>query len=117
MGNFRELNVWKKSHEMVLSVYRMTSEFPKSETYSLVDQMRRCAVSIPANIAEGSGNGHGKNYCRYLDIAYSSSCELSYYLDLSKDLEYLDLQSYSEKLEMLDHIQRMIKNLIKSQKS
>lgn len=117
MGDFRELAVWQKSHQLVLRVYKVTEKYPSREKFSLVDQMRRCAVSVPANIAEGSGNGHGKNYCRYLDIAYSSTCELSYYLDLSKDLEYIDLQIYDELIDNLDHIQRMIRNLIKFQRN
>lgn len=108
---YKNLEVWKLSHELVMRVYALTKIFPADERYSLVDQMRRCAVSIPANIAEGSGSMHAKNYSRYLCIAYSSGCELDYYLTLSKDLGYILDSEYEQLNEKLDHIQRMLSKL------
>lgn len=96
MGNFKKLSVWEKSHELVMEIYQITEGLPITEKFALLDQMRRCAVSIPANIAEGSANTHSKNFCRYLDIAYSSSNELDYYLILSKDLKYIEEPKYNE---------------------
>ena len=88
--NFGELIVWQKAHELVLAVYKFSESFPTKEMYGLVSQMRRCAVSIPANIAEGfKRNGIGDKL-RFLNIAQGSLEECRYYFILSKDLQYGD---------------------------
>jgi four helix bundle protein len=85
---FRDLTVWRKAHEFVLEIYRFTSAFPKSEMYGLVQQMRRAAVSIPANIAEGfTRRGKNDKAC-FMNIAESSLEECRYYLTLAQDLGY-----------------------------
>ncbi|MGB1218068.1 MAG: four helix bundle protein, partial [Saprospiraceae bacterium] len=74
--NFRELNAWKKARLLVKEIYLMTESFPKSEMFGLTSQMRRAAVSIPSNIAEGCGRGTIPQFKQFLDISYASSCEL-----------------------------------------
>ena len=97
--SFRELIVWKKAHGFVLEVYKFTEDFPVKEKYGLVSQMRRCAVSIPANIAEGfKRNGRGDKL-RFLTIAQGSLEECRYYLILSKDIRYGDPGKISDMIE------------------
>ena len=86
--SFRDLMVWRKAHEFVLAVYRFTSTFPKSEIYGLAQQMRRAAVSVPANIAEGFTRRGKTDKARFMNIAESSLEESRYYLILSQDLGY-----------------------------
>ncbi len=85
---FRDLVVWREAHEFVLEVYRLTSTFPKSEAYGLTQQMRRAAVSVPANIAEGFTRRGKGDKARFLNIAESSLEECRYYLILAQDLSY-----------------------------
>ena len=85
---FRDLMVWRKAHEFVLAVYRFTSTFPKSKIYGLAQQMRRAAVSIPANIAEGFTRRGKTDKARFMNIAEASLEESRYYLILSQDLGY-----------------------------
>ena len=85
---FEELDTWKKAHEFVLKVYRITGEFPKTEIYGLSSQMRRAAYSIPANIAEGFKKRSKADKIRFLNISQGSLEETRYYLILSRDLGY-----------------------------
>jgi four helix bundle protein len=85
---FRDLTVWRKAHEFVIEIYRFTSAFPKSEIYGLTQQMRRAAVSIPANIAEGFTRRGKSDKARFMNIAESSLEECRYYLILAQDLGY-----------------------------
>jgi four helix bundle protein len=85
---FRDLVVWGKAHEFVLSVYRFTAAFPKHETYGLASQMRRAAVSIPANIAEGFGKRGKADKARFMNIAEGSVEKSRYHLILAEDLGY-----------------------------
>jgi four helix bundle protein len=89
MGDFRDLKVWQKAHELALDIYRTTTQFPKQEMYGLVSQMRRCAVSVGSNIAEGRGRGGDIEFARFMQIACGSLTELEYQLLLSRDLKYL----------------------------
>jgi four helix bundle protein len=96
MKDFRSLMVWEKAHLLVLDIYRHLPSFPKEERYGLVDQIRRAAVSIPANIAEGCGRGSDTNIARILQIAMGSASELDYELLLSKDLGFLSKENQVE---------------------
>lgn len=89
MKDFRKLKVWEKAHQLVLNVYRLTSAFPTEERFGLIDQIRRAAVSIPANIAEGCGRGSDADFARFFQIAMGSASELEYELLLARDLGYL----------------------------
>lgn len=87
--NFRQLKVWQKSHNLVLDTYKATAAYPSEEKYGLVSQMRRSAVSVPANIAEGFKRRGKGDKVHFYNIAQSSLEELHYYFILSKDLGYL----------------------------
>jgi len=86
--SFKDLIVWQKSYSLVKEIYKLTSSFPKDEIYGLSQQMRRCAVSIPSNIAEGYGRQYSKEYKQFLSMAYGSLCELETQYLLAVDLDY-----------------------------
>jgi len=96
---FQDLVVWRKAHELVLAVYSFTADFPKQETYGLALQMRRAAVSVPANIAEGFRRRGKADKARYMNMAEASLEESRYYLILAKDLGYGDTSSLTTSLE------------------
>lgn len=108
MRNFRELQIWNRSHELTLEIYRITREFPKAETYGLVSQMRRSASSIPTNIAEGCGRNTEKDFARFLDNASGSASELEYQLILAHDLAYIPQDTYEKTTTELTEIKRML---------
>ena len=89
---FQDLIVWQKAHQFVLWVYRSTEVFPKQEMYGLTSQFRRAAISVAANIAEGFRKTGKPDKCRYMNISQGSLEECRYYLILSRDLGYLDIQ-------------------------
>ena len=89
MQNCHELVVYRKAYSLVLLVYRLTRNFPNEERYGITSQLRRCASSIPANIAEGCGRGESGNFTRFLRIAAGSASELEFHLELARDLTYL----------------------------
>ena len=97
--SFRDLMVWQKAHAFVLGVYRYTESFPEREKYGLSHQLRRAAVSIPANIAEGFGKRSSPDKARFLNIAEGSVEECRYYLILSQDLGYGQSESLMSTLE------------------
>ena len=110
---YRELEVWKKGIVLVKDTYQLTQRFPKQETYGLVAQMRRAAVSIPSNIAEGFRKFHNKEYKQFLYLSSGSCAELETQITISKELKYITESEESVLLERLDHIGRMTSNLIK----
>jgi len=110
---YRELEVWKKGIALVKDTYQLTQRFPKQETYGLVAQMRRAAVSIPSNIAEGFRRFHNKEYKQFLYLSSGSCAELETQTTISKELKYITESEESALLERLDHIGRMMSNLIK----
>lgn len=97
--NFQELIVWQKAHEFVLSIYNISNDFPKFEIYGLISQIRRAAVSVPANIAEGFKKKTKPDKVKYMNIAQGSLEECRYYLILTKDLGYGDTESLMSQLE------------------
>jgi len=109
--SFRELIVWKKSMKLVLEVYKLTKNFPKSETYGLVSQMRRVAVGIPSNVAEGYLRRHAKEYSQFINIAFASGAELETQLELSKELSYISISEYDSIISLLNEIMRMLNKL------
>ncbi len=102
---FQDLMVWQKSHQLTLRVYRLTATFPKHELYGLTSQMRRAAVSVPANIAEGFKKRGRPDKARVMNIAQSSLEELRYYFILSRDLEYL---AASEQFSDAEEVARLL---------
>ena len=116
MKNFQELNVWQKAHQLVLETYRLTKNFPSEEKYGLVSQMRKAAVSICANIAEG-GKKSTKDYLRFLEIANGSLEETRYYLILSRDLGYMDEDVFSTMNTACIEIGKMLYGFMRSIRS
>jgi len=102
-GLFRTL-WWRKAHELVLAVYSFTATFPKQETYGLALQMRRAAVSVPANIAEGFRRRGKADKARYMNMAEASLEESRYYLILAQDLGYGDTTSFKTSLEEVSRL-------------
>ncbi len=101
---FQDLLVWQKAHQLVLEVYALTVAFPKQETYGLSLQMRRAAVSIPANIAEGFRRRSKPDKARFLNMAEGSVEECRYFLILTKDLGYSDTAKLSAMLEEVSRL-------------
>jgi four helix bundle protein len=106
--NFRELNIWIRSKELAKEIYLVTKNFPKHEVFGLRQQIRRAAVSIPANIAEGCGRGRAKQTVHFLDIAQGSAFELETLLILACELEFVTSDTHDRLRQELSEIQRMI---------
>jgi len=114
LKNYKELVVWQKSYRLCLGIYKITKKYPQGERYGLISKMRRAALSIVSNIAEGYGRKTTKEYIRFLYIAYGSTCELETQLLLSGDLGYLSKESLSEFQAKIGEVERMLKALIRS---
>jgi len=106
--DFRELKVWEKAHALVLTSYKLTNEFPKTEIYGLTSQIRRCSSSVPANIAEGCGRRGNAELHRFLQIACGSANELEYHFLLARDLEYVSQTEYASIHKQLLEMKRML---------
>jgi four helix bundle protein len=94
--DYTKIKAWQLADELALLVYKATKEFPKSEIWGLTSQMRRAAVSVPANIVEGSARRNRNEYLQFLYIAMSSLAELNYYIRFTKEFGYLDTHRYEE---------------------
>ncbi len=104
MRNFKNYEVWKLSHQLTLHIYRVTQNFPNSEKFQIINQMQRAAYSIPSNISEGCGRKSDKDFNRFLQIALGSAHELEYFILLSKDLNFINDETFillNEKINML----------------
>lgn len=95
MRDFKTLEVWSEGHQIVLKIYAITQQFPPSEQFGIVLQMRRSAASIPTNIAEGCGRGSNRELKRFCEIAMGSASELEYLLILSNELQYLESAEFA----------------------
>jgi four helix bundle protein len=113
MQRFTELKVWQRGHALVLSVYRMTVGFPPSERYGLTSQIRRAALSVPTNIAEGSKRLTAQEYCRFLNIAEASLAETEYLLMVSRDLGYITPFMADKAFNEVSELSRMLHGLRK----
>ena len=113
MQNFKNLDVWRKSHELTLKVYKSTSEFPREEMYGLTSQIRRACASIPTNIAEGSGRGSAADFARFLQIAVGSASEVEYLILLAHDLKYITSDQYTELMDTTIRVRKMLIALLK----
>jgi four helix bundle protein len=112
MQNFRDLKVWQKAHAMVLAIYQQSGTFPRNERFGLINQIRRAAVSVAANIAEGATRSSDADFARFLHIAMGSASEVDYYLLLARDLKYLDAESHAELDAGAQEVKRMLNALI-----
>jgi four helix bundle protein len=113
MQRFTELKVWQRGHSLVLSVYRMTTGFPQNERYGLTSQVRRAALSVPTNIAEGSKRLTGAEYARFLNIAEASLAETEYLLMVSRDLGYITPIMATKSFGEIAELSRMLHGLRK----
>jgi four helix bundle protein len=116
VSSFRELRVWQLGMEVAEKIYRLTADFPKSETYGLSSQMRRSAISIPSNIAEGQGRDSTKEFLHFLAIAFGSICELETQLLLAHRFSYLSDQDLQTILVTLTATSKTTRGLQKSLK-
>jgi len=114
MHNFKELKVWQLSRFLVKEVYELTSTFPASEKYGLISQIRRCVVSIPTNIAEGSGRNTDKDFSHFLNISLGSAYELETLLILSSDVNIISEEQLESLSPKISEIQKMTFGLIKT---
>jgi four helix bundle protein len=115
--NFKDLEVWKNAVKLSKMIYSSTKEFPKEELYGLTNQMRRASVSIASNIAEGKDRQSTNEYIHFLHIAKGSCAELETQTIISAELNYLSVEVKEELLDKIDHIKRMLINLIKGLKA
>ena len=112
---FEKLMVWQESRELAVMIYKTTKNFPTEEKSGLTSQMRRCAVSIPSNISEGTGKHSFKDKARFTEIAYSSALELLNQLIISNDLEFILDKEYQIFRDKISKISAMLDGLYKSQ--
>lgn len=112
VNSYKDLIVWQKSFHLAILVYQMTISFPREELYALVSQMRRAAVSIPSNIAEGYSRRGKKEYLQFLEIAFGSSAELETQLLLARELNYLSEENLKISLELLVEVRKMLSALM-----
>ena len=113
---WKDLEVWKMAHELVIKIYHSTANFPNIERYALSDQLKRAAYSIPANIVEGHSRKSSKEFVQYLYQARGSLEELRYFLFLSKDLGYLTQEDYDKLEDESLTVSKMLNGLISSVK-
>jgi len=112
MKDFKKLDVWKKSIELVTSIFKISKDFPTEEKYGLTSQITRAAVSIPSNIAEGSSRHSEKDYFRFLEIALGSAFELETQLVIVEKLEFLNSSELSKLIDETKSIQKMLSGLM-----
>ncbi len=112
--SYKDLIVWQKSIDLVDSIYQLTENFPKSEQYGLTNQMRRCAVSIPSNIAEGRKQSSKEEFRRCLRIAFGSGCELETQVIIAKRLSFSKDLNFATVDSLLNEVMRMLNGLIAS---
>lgn len=113
MQDFRKLVVWQRAHQLALSIYAISANFPVEEKYGLTGQLRRAALSIPANIAEGCGRETNGELRRFLFISRGSASEVEYFLLAAHDLGFLETDAYRQLYTDLEHLKRMLAGLIK----
>jgi len=107
MNNYKELKVWQKAVDLAVDIYETTQSFPGEEKFGLTSQIRRCAVSIPSNIAEGSGRNTKKDFNNFLGISYGSSCELETQLLIARKTGLLNDETFEKHRNQIDEIQKM----------
>jgi four helix bundle protein len=113
IGDYKKLQVWEKSMELVSDIYLITKKFPPDEIYGLTSQMRRASVSIPANISEGKLRNSDLDFRRFVLIAFGSGGELETHLEIARRLGYLDEVMYKRIISNLSEVMKMLNSLIK----
>lgn len=115
--NFRDLRVWQEGHKLVVLIYKITKSFPREELYSLVDQMRRSAVSVTSNIAEGFSRHSFKEKVQFYSMAHGSLTELENQVQVAKDVEYIKNDEFEKISEYLMNVHMLLNAFIKKTKS
>lgn len=110
--SYKDLLVWQKAFELSLLIYKVTKNFPKDELYGIVSQIRRCAISIPSNIAEGYTRHRKLEYIQFLQIAFASGAELETQLLIAKELNYIAEADFNKTYNLLQEIMKMLNSLI-----
>lgn len=113
MQDFRNLEVWRKSHAITISIYQITASFPRDERFGLTSQLRRAAASIGANLAEGCGRGSDAEFKRFVQIALGSASELDYHILLARDLQMMQSTVYDQLRKDLQSARRMLAGLLR----
>lgn len=114
MRNYRDLQVWDKAHNLTLALYRVSRGFPREETYGITSQLRRAAVSIGANLAEGCGRRTSSELARFVRIAMGSASELDYHLLLSRDLGLMNDDDFMRAATDLTEVRKMLTSFLNS---
>ncbi|HWS49045.1 MAG TPA: four helix bundle protein [Candidatus Methanoperedens sp.] len=114
---YHNILVWKKAHEFTLQIYLITKKYPKDELFGIVSQMRRASSSVPANIVEGNARRSNKEFAQFLVQARGSLSETQYFLELSKDLEYISKIEYESLTELSIEVAKMLNSLLTKVKS
>jgi four helix bundle protein len=112
LRNYRDLDVWEKAHKLTLQIYTKSRTFPKEEFYGLTSQMRRAAISVGANLAEGCGRQTTPELARFVRIAMGSASELDYHLLLARDLGFFQAEDYRNLSQELTRIRKMLASLL-----
>lgn len=115
--SYKDLTVWRRSMELVTAVYALTASFPKSELYGLTSQIKRAAISIPSNIAEGRRRGTRKDYRQFLLIAYGSGAELETQIEIAKRLSFIQNLNANQVDSLLSEVMRMLNKMVGSLRS
>src|SRR3989338_6833508 len=110
--SYKDVIVWQKAFKLALNVYEVTKKFPKEEVYELTSQMRRCAISIPSNIAEGYARHRRLEYIQFLQIAFASGAELETQLLIAKELGLVGQKDFETVSSQLDEVMKMLNSLI-----
>ena len=114
MQDFHELQVWQKAHQLTLKIYKLAGRLPKEERFELSSQLRRAAMSIPTNLAEGAGRGTPAELAQFARIASGSASEIEYLLELTSDLGYVDLSETEVLRKDVREIRKMLASFIKT---
>lgn len=115
--SYRDLVVWQKSKDFVIRLYKITNSFPTEEKFGLTSQMRRSAISIPSNIAEGRGRRSRKDFVQFLYMSVGSLCELETQIEIAKDLRFIKEVEYNDCIASLKEIGRMLASMIEKLKA
>ena len=112
MKDFRDLMVWQKAHQLALKIYNITKTFPKEEIYGLTSQLRRAALSIPTNLAEGCGRFTDADFARFGQIAFASASEVEYLILFSKDIKLVDTNDFNSLHNYIVEVKKMLSSLL-----
>jgi len=113
MQNYRKLSVWRKAHAIALNLHQLSARIPRTGNLGLINQINRAALSIPANIAEGSSRPTDKDFIKFLYISFASATEVEYHLEFARDLGVISGQEFALRAAEITEIRKMITGLVK----